>query len=122
MRKALAPRVYTLLDMILVTGATGTNDVEVVKLLAARRIPVRAMARSPERARKTLAGAELVTGDFDDSRSIDRALEGVDRTFLLTASSERAENTLDDAHRGHQLAGRPMRSRAQRLSRRLRSR
>jgi uncharacterized protein YbjT (DUF2867 family) len=36
-------------------------------------------------------GAEVVIGDFNDSKSIADVLEGVDRAFLLTNSSEQAE-------------------------------
>lgn len=78
--------------MILVTGATGSNGTEIVKLLAARGIPVRAMVRNPERAKEiTLPGVEIVAGDFDRPETLDAALTGVERAFLLTPSSERAE-------------------------------
>jgi uncharacterized protein YbjT (DUF2867 family) len=51
------------------------------------------MVRSPEATEKVdaLAGAELVVADFDDASSLERALSGVGRSFLLTSSSERAE-------------------------------
>ena len=51
------------------------------------------MVRTPERA-GTLAklpGAQLVRADFDDMKTLGRALEGVDRAFLLTSSTEHAE-------------------------------
>ena len=79
--------------MILVTGATGANGTELTRLLAARGVPFRAAVRS-ERDRAALAalpGADVVLADFDDPASIDRALAGVSRAFLLTPSSERAE-------------------------------
>jgi uncharacterized protein YbjT (DUF2867 family) len=38
-----------------------------------------------------LEGAEAVIGDFNDAKSVAAALEGVDRAFLLTNSSEQAE-------------------------------
>jgi uncharacterized protein YbjT (DUF2867 family) len=79
--------------MILVTGASGNVGTELARILTARAIPFRALVRSPEAAQKidALAGAELVAGDFNDSATIARALAGVDRAFLLTPSSERAE-------------------------------
>ena len=79
--------------MILITGATGSNGTELVKLLSSRGVPARAMIRSREGAKAlaALEGVELVVGDFDDPASIERALQGVERAFLLTNSTERAE-------------------------------
>ncbi|HEY7067816.1 MAG TPA: SDR family oxidoreductase [Chloroflexota bacterium] len=79
--------------MILITGATGNVGAELARNLSGRGVPFRAMVRSPEAAKRidALAGAELVAGDFDDPASLARALSGVERAFLLTNSSERAE-------------------------------
>ena len=79
--------------MILVTGATGANGAELVKLLASRGAPLRAMVRkvADAGALADLAGVKLVAGDFDDRASLERVLEGVDRAFLLTPSTDRAE-------------------------------
>jgi|GEM_PF-5844277 len=51
------------------------------------------MVRSTDRttALATAAGVELVVGDFDDKASIERALRGIERAFLLHDSTERAE-------------------------------
>jgi uncharacterized protein YbjT (DUF2867 family) len=78
---------------LLITGATGTIGRELTKKLSAQRVPFRAMVRSSE-ARPGVAaieGSEVVIGDFNNAKSIADALEGVDRAFLLTNSSERAE-------------------------------
>lgn len=78
--------------MILVTGANGSNGTEIVKLLAARSVPVRAMVRDLSRADAlSLPGVEVVTGDFDAPETLHVALAGVKRAFLLTNSSEHAE-------------------------------
>jgi uncharacterized protein YbjT (DUF2867 family) len=78
--------------MILVTGATGTNGSEIIKRLAKSGAGVRAMVRKfPDSGTDVLPGVEFVTADFDDPSSIRRALAGVDRAFLATNSSERAE-------------------------------
>jgi uncharacterized protein YbjT (DUF2867 family) len=79
--------------MILVTGATGSNGSELTQLLASRGVPVRAMVRSHDGATAiaALAGVEIVVGDFDDPASVERALRGVEKAFLLTNSSDRAE-------------------------------
>lgn len=79
--------------MILVTGATGSNGTELLKLLSARGVPARAMVRSTDKAGAiaALPGIEIVAGDFDDDASLGRALHGIGRAFLLTNSTGRAE-------------------------------
>ncbi|OAH10885.1 NAD(P)H-binding protein [Streptomyces jeddahensis] len=69
--------------MILVTGATGTIGREVVRQLPAD-CAVRVMARDPSRVERTGHRTELVAGDYTDPRSLDRALRGVSRAFVLT--------------------------------------
>lgn len=76
--------------MILVTGATGTNGRELLKALAARGTPARVMVRSRHDAALP-EGFSATTGDFDDEASLAIALSGVERAFLLTPSTERAE-------------------------------
>lgn len=79
--------------MILITGATGTNGRELAHLLAARGVAARAMVRDPGKAADLAAldGIDVVAGDFDDAASLAAALEGVERAFLVTPSSARAE-------------------------------
>ncbi len=79
--------------MILVTGATGNTGKELVKLLISRNVSFRAMVREPEKAKEIAKaqGVEVVAGDFDDPDSVLHALNGVERAFLLTNSTERAE-------------------------------
>jgi uncharacterized protein YbjT (DUF2867 family) len=71
--------------MILVTGATGKIGSQVVKQLAEAGVPVRALVRDPQKA-GDLAGpnVELVQGDLMDPASLDRAMQGVDKLFLLS--------------------------------------
>ncbi|GAB3252339.1 SDR family oxidoreductase [Larkinella harenae] len=78
---------------ILITGATGTVGTQVAQQLAGRGIPFRALVRSREKATQwaTLPGVQLVTGDLSDPESVRAALEGIERAFLLTNSSEQAE-------------------------------
>ncbi|MDQ3788386.1 MAG: NAD(P)H-binding protein [Actinomycetota bacterium] len=64
--------------MILVTGATGTIGGHVVRLLAERGVPFRAMSRNP---------VDLPNGvraDFTDPASLAAAVDGVDAVFLVT--------------------------------------
>lgn len=81
--------------LILLTGATGTVGSEVAKALAARQVPFRALVRNPnEKPAQELAalpGAQLVVGDFNQPATLRAALEGMERAFLLTNSTEQAE-------------------------------
>ncbi|WP_460503286.1 NmrA family NAD(P)-binding protein, partial [Hymenobacter agri] len=78
---------------ILLTGATGTIGSELTKILIRRGVPFRALVRSlpAAAALQGQPGVELVVGDLDDPASLAPALVGVERTFLLTNSTERAE-------------------------------
>jgi uncharacterized protein YbjT (DUF2867 family) len=70
--------------MILVTGATGTVGRHVLRLLADRGSPVRAMTRDPARVPPT-PGVEPVRADFTDPASLASAVAGVEAVFLVTA-------------------------------------
>ena len=78
---------------ILITGATGNVGGEVVKQLALESVPFRAMVRHAKDAEalSQIKGVEAVIGDFDEAQSVADALTGIERAFLLTPSSERAE-------------------------------
>lgn len=78
---------------ILITGATGNIGTELTKQLNENGIPFRALVRNAERAHtfSSLKNAEIIEGDFSDVQSIERALKGIDKAFLLTNSSEEAE-------------------------------
>ena len=81
--------------MILVTGATGTIGTELVRLLAAEGVGVRAMTRKPSSARMP-SGVDVVGGDFADPAALDLAVAGVSAVFLLTAPTT-AVATHDEA-------------------------
>lgn len=69
--------------MILVTGATGTIGREVVRRLPAD-LPVRIMARHPERVTGATRNARIIHGDFTDPASLTGALHNVHTAFLVT--------------------------------------
>jgi len=71
---------------ILVTGSTGTVGSELVRQLSAKDVQVRAFARSSEKA-KTLkrANVEITSGDMGEPETIEKALAGVDKVFLLSS-------------------------------------
>lgn len=74
--------------MILVTGATGTTGLELLRRLSARGVPARALVRDPGRAQAlgALAGIELVEGDMAHPETLAVALRGVDRAMLISSS------------------------------------
>jgi uncharacterized protein YbjT (DUF2867 family) len=79
-------------DLILVTGATGNTGSALLQALETRGAVVRAMVRSSEDgARLPTTSATVVVANFDDPRSLEAALEGVTRAYLVTPSSPDAE-------------------------------
>jgi uncharacterized protein YbjT (DUF2867 family) len=78
--------------MILVTGTTGTVGSEVVKRLSAQGRQARALTRDLRKVEADqFPHIEFVQGDFDDGDSLQRACSGVEQAFLLSNSTERAE-------------------------------
>jgi uncharacterized protein YbjT (DUF2867 family) len=78
-------------DLVLVTGATGNTGSVVRQLLEARGTRVRALVRRNRQDAGGDRSTETVQGDFDDSASLRRALEGAARAYLVTPSSPDAE-------------------------------
>lgn len=78
---------------ILLTGATGMIGRLLVEELLHNATPFSVMVRPSTDASRFdgLAGVEVVRGDLDDVSTLDQALEGVDRAFLLTNSTDRTE-------------------------------
>lgn len=70
---------------ILVTGGTGNVGGAVVKELLKRGAEVRVLARKQPEAGKLLAGVEVAIGDLLDPVSVEQAMQGVDKLFLLNA-------------------------------------
>jgi uncharacterized protein YbjT (DUF2867 family) len=77
--------------MILVTGATGKNGVEIIRRLSEKGESVRGMIHARKQRTSAAPGVEYVAADFDDVESLRRVLDGVDRAFLVTNSSDRVE-------------------------------
>ena len=70
---------------ILAVGGTGHVGSEVVKELRKRGADVRVLARTPDV--KLPPGVEAVVGDLLDPVSVEKALQGVDKLYLLNAVS-----------------------------------
>ena len=69
--------------MILVTGASGNVGGAVLQELLRSSASVRSMYRSTGDAAKAPAGTNPVIADFADRVSLERALDGVDRVYLV---------------------------------------
>jgi len=70
---------------ILVTGGTGRVGGAVVTELLKRGADVRVLARKQPEAGKMPAGVEVAIGDLLDPVSVEQAMQGVDKLFLLNA-------------------------------------
>ena len=71
---------------VLVTGATGGQGGSTARHLLERGLPVRALVRSPESTPALAlaeAGAELVTGSFDDEAALAAAMRDVRAVFSM---------------------------------------
>lgn len=76
--------------MILIVGATGTNGRELTKRLVTMERQVRALVHDPHKiADLRLPNVEAVQGDLDDPKSLDKALQGVERVFIVAPQDDR---------------------------------
>ncbi len=77
--------------MILIVGGTGFVGGRLVRRLHQEEVPVRVLARHPDRARalKDL-GVEVVSGDISDRVSIEKAAEGIERVIHLVGIIQEA--------------------------------
>jgi len=73
---------------ILVIGATGTIGKTVCELLKAEKANFTALVRNEEKAQNFVSkGINTVIGDLSDVNSLRKAMEGVDKLFLLSVTS-----------------------------------
>jgi uncharacterized protein YbjT (DUF2867 family) len=68
---------------VLVTGGRGLVGSELVKELRKRDVDVRVLARNLDGSKPAQEGVEIVKGDLLDPVSVEKALDGVDKLFLL---------------------------------------
>jgi uncharacterized protein YbjT (DUF2867 family) len=74
-------------DLVLLTGATGYVGGRLRRALEERGVPLRCLARDPERlARKVAPGTEVVAGDVLRPETLRRALRGVRTAYYLIHS------------------------------------
>src|SRR3990170_1890090 len=77
--------------MILIAGGTGFVGGHLIRRLRQGGIPVRAIVRSPNKARalKDL-GVEVISGNISDKASLDKAVESVERVVHLVGIIQEA--------------------------------
>src|SRR5262249_15906299 len=93
---------------ILVTGATGNTGSLIVNQLKSRGADVRALARDEGKAAGLREqGGEVVLGDLDVPSSLDAAMKGVDRVYLVTWNGPTAEQQRKNAVDAARRAGSP---------------
>ena len=71
---------------ILVTGATGQQGGALTQVLLKKGHSVRAFTRNPNSPKANdlkKAGAEIFAGDFEDTKSLQGAMKGVDAVFVM---------------------------------------
>src|ERR1700730_904821 len=75
--------------MILVTGATGLNGMELLRRLSARGVAVRALVRNPAKAEAiaALPHVEIAQGDMARPETLTIALHEIDRAMLISSSA-----------------------------------
>src|SRR5260370_30513538 len=81
---------------VLGTGATGKQGGHLVRDLLARGHSIRALTRKPESpAAAALAqrGVTIVTGNFEDQKSLERDARGVDTVFAMSTPFESGAQT-----------------------------
>lgn len=80
-------------EPILITGATGTIGSEIVKRLSQAGVRVRVLVRNPEKVTSLhLLGVEVVQGNLSQPETIDAALNGVKKAFLLSPAGPTVVN------------------------------
>lgn len=78
---------------LLITGATGSVGTQLINKLVNMNISFRALVRNNDQGdlMAHLPQIEIAVGDLSDSDSLVQALQGIEKAFLLTNSSEQAE-------------------------------
>jgi dihydroflavonol-4-reductase len=81
---------------VLITGATGQVGNAIARRLADDGVEVRALVRSPERAKVLPAGAQAVFGDVTDAPSLQEALEGCATVYHASGIPEQWRRDADE--------------------------
>jgi len=76
-------------EKILITGATGNVGRIATQRLISLGVPIRVFTRNEEKARGIVKDkADIAVGDYADAPSLDAALEGIEKLFLVAPALE----------------------------------
>jgi uncharacterized protein YbjT (DUF2867 family) len=93
---------------VLVTGATGNTGSGLVPALRSAGVDVRAFVRDESKAQPLKdVGAEVFVGDLDQPETIEPAVEGVDKIYLLTWNGPTQEQQAQNVLKAAKRAGNP---------------
>jgi dihydroflavonol-4-reductase len=84
---------------VLITGATGQVGHAIARRLAGDGVDVRALVRSPERARALPDGVQPVFGDVTDAPSLGAALDGAVTVYHAAGIPEQWRKDVDEFER-----------------------
>src|SRR5438270_13369244 len=93
------------MNMILITGASGSVGRAVLKEVARSGDKHRAMYRSKEEAAKAPPGTEAVVADFSDKSSLAAALKGVESVYLVCSPIPQLVQLEGNAIEANEAAG-----------------
>lgn len=94
---------------VLLTGATGYVGGRLLRVLNERGIPVRCMARSPERIEGRYEGVEVRRGDAFDFDSLRRCMDGADSAYYLIHSLNSGKDFAEEERKSAHHFGRAAR-------------
>jgi uncharacterized protein YbjT (DUF2867 family) len=83
--------------MILITGATGTVGSALVQQLIESRQPVRVFTRDKRKVTHLERWVECAEGDLNKPETILPAMQGIEQTFLVTASTQQDMHVIEAA-------------------------
>lgn len=94
---------------ILVTGATGLSGSLVIKEFIRQGIPVKALVRNREKARRFegYPNVEIVEGNMLQPDSLHKAFEGVEKALLISSAFEKMQETQEAFIDAAKMAGIP---------------
>jgi uncharacterized protein YbjT (DUF2867 family) len=93
---------------VLITGATGNTGSGLVPKLREAGVEVRAFVRDEAKAQALKdIGVEVVLGDLDRPETIEPAVEGVDKIYLLTWNGPTQEQQVENVLNAAKKAGNP---------------